>query len=127
MLIVTSIVAYRHGYYEYYRFERNNIPGCLACWIAMCVLPPFLEPPQFSLTKRLLTVALPTSPLYALSAFDMGKPSRITITGGFAFDMGEKDGDEVVLPQTYRDVEVGAEGTAGGKTGVESPPNIYAE
>ena len=72
-------------------------------------------------------MALPTSPLYALSAFDMGKPSRITITGGFAFDMGGKDGDEVVLPQSYRDVEVGAEGAIGGKTGADSPPNIYAE
>jgi len=57
----------------------------------------------------------------------MGKPSRITITGGFAFDMGGKDGDEVVLPQSYRDVEVGAEGAIGGKTGADSPPNIYAE
>ncbi len=58
----------------------------------------------------------------------MGRPNRITITGGFSIDLGKgMDGENVIPPQNYRDVEVVPERAVGGMTGAGSPPNIYTE
>ena len=61
------------------------------------------------------------SPLYVVSAADMGKPSAFTSTISFDYDK-DKNGDEPEQPQVYRDTEAtGGLGPQGRKTDADSP------
>jgi len=61
-----------------------------------------------------------SSPLYVVSAADMGKPSTITGTLSFDYDK-DKNGDEPEQPQVYRDAEAAVGlGTQGRKTDADS-------